>query len=117
MKLVLATALLAALSIPAIAGCVGSGSFSTCYDDSGNSYTVQRFGNMTTVQGFGASGSSWNQTSQTFGNQTYTNGTAANGQNWNETQLRYGNGNSSVYGTNSQGQPYTYFCTRLTGCN
>jgi hypothetical protein len=101
----------------AFAACVGTGTFSTCTDDSGNSYSVQRFGNMTNVQGMGANGQTWNQSSQTVGNQTFTNGTAANGNSWNENQLHLGNGNSSISGTNSSGQPYNYFCTRATGCN
>jgi hypothetical protein len=41
------------------AGCIGSGSFQTCNDDSGNSYTINRYGNSTTMNGYnGAEGPS-----------------------------------------------------------
>jgi hypothetical protein len=44
------------------AGCIGSGSFQTCNDDSGNSYTINRYGNSTTMNGYNAqTGSSWSQ--------------------------------------------------------
>jgi hypothetical protein len=38
----------------ASAGCIGSGSFQTCNDNSGNSYTINRFGNSTTMNGYNA---------------------------------------------------------------
>jgi len=44
------------------AECIGSGSFQTCNDDSGNSYTINRYGNSTTMNGYNAqTGSSWSQ--------------------------------------------------------
>lgn len=116
LKFACVLALVAASALPAAAACVGSEAFSTCTDESGNTYSVSRFGNMTQVQGTGANGQSWNQTSQTLGNQTFTNGTAANGNAWNEQQTQLGGGNRFVSGTNAQGQPYTYNCT-LQGCN
>lgn len=98
------------------AQCIGSDTFASCSDMNGNTYTVSRMGNMTTVNGNAANGGSWSQTSQTIGNSTYTNGTAANGQSWSETQTNMGNGNRIISGTNSQGGSYSHYCNQF-GCN
>ena len=46
------------------AGCIGLGSLQTCNDDFGNSYTINRYGNSTTMNGDNAqTGSSWSQNS------------------------------------------------------
>lgn len=103
-------------SISVSAQCIGTDAMSTCYDNNGNSYTVNRMGNMTTVNGHNSqTGSSWSQTSQTIGNQTYTNGRAANGQAWNQTQTNFGNGTRTISGTDSNGQHYSTTCTSI-GC-
>src|SRR4051812_4196421 len=92
------------------AGCVGSGSFQTCNDASGNSYTVNRFGNTTTMNGHNAqTGSSWSQNSNTFGNTTTHSGTASNGNSWNSTETRTGN-TRSIHGTDSQGNSFSKTC-------
>lgn len=107
----LAATLLLAIPLTSGATCVGSGALQSCYDNSGNSYTVQRMGNMTTVQGYNAhTGNSWDQTSNTYGNMTQTYGTAADGNSWNSTTLR-SPGMSQTSGTNSQGEPFSYTCT------
>jgi hypothetical protein len=70
---------------PSAATCFGSGAFQTCNDNSGNSYTVQRYGNQTNMSGFNAqTGSTWSQHSMTLGNTTYHNG-ITNGNSWNMT--------------------------------
>lgn len=97
------------------AQCIGSDTFSTCTDNNGNSYTVNRMGNMTTVNGNFSNGSTWSQSSTAIGNFTYTNGTAANGKSWNETQINTGE-RRIVTGINSQGEPYSYSCNQY-GCN
>jgi len=75
-------AVLLLISGSASAGCIGSGSLKNCYDDDGNAYTVQKFGNSTYVNGSNSrTGSRWNQDSQRIGNSTYTNGRDADG-NW-----------------------------------
>ena len=82
----------------------------------GNSYTVNRFGNITMMSGFnGQTGSQWSQNSQTFGNSTFTNG-MTNGRPWSETQQNLGGGNVRVYGMNSAGRPYSLFCNPYSGC-
>jgi hypothetical protein len=112
-----AIALTAMVASPAGAACFGSSTFSTCNDDSGNHYTVQRFGNQTTVQGSNPyTGSTWSERSTTFGNMNMTNG-VTNGMPWHENQIDYGNGNRSITGTNSLGQPFSYHCTPYGGCN
>jgi hypothetical protein len=70
----------------ASAACYGSKNFSTCQDNSGNNYTVQRYGNTTHMQGNNyQTGSSWSQDSNTFGNTTLHNGRDSNGNSWNTT--------------------------------
>lgn len=85
-KLVL-VALLATLSNSAYASCVGSSSVQTCYDaQSGNSYTVQRYGNTTSVYGSNAqTGSTWSQQSYDYGHTTQTYGTDSKGNSWSQT--------------------------------
>lgn len=98
------------------AACFGSSNFYSCNDASGNNYTVNRFGNMTTMQGSNPyTGGQWNWTSNRFGNMTVTNG-MTNGRSWNETQTNLGGGNTIVNGMNSHGQPYSYTCNPYTGC-
>lgn len=101
---------------PTRAACFGTPGYETCTDSYGNQYTVNRFGNMTTMQGYNANtGSQWSQQSNTFGNMTQTYG-QTNGSPWNERQTYYGNGFGSVSGMNSRGQPYSYNCTPYGGC-
>jgi len=104
-------------SAAAFANCIGTSTMQTCTDNNGNSYQVNRFGNMTTVNGYnGQTGSSWNETSNTYGNRTVINGTAANGASWNENITNFGNGTRMIDGTNSQGQSYSHYCNAY-GCN
>lgn len=120
MKTLLNIALLCiavAASGAAQANCFGGPNMQTCTDQSGNSYTVNRMGNTTTVNGYNAqAGTSWNETANTYGNTTQINGTAASGQQWNETIQNYGNGNRSMYGTDSRGNSFNKTCTAY-GCN
>lgn len=105
----------AALSFGAQAQCFGTGSFRTCMDASGNSYTIQQFGNTTMMQGYNANtGSSWNQNSLNLGNTTIHNGTASNGQMWNGTTTNLGT--MQIHqGIDSNGNPYSRTCGPL-GC-
>jgi hypothetical protein len=98
------------------AGCIGSDSFQTCNDSSGNNYTVNRFGNMTTMNGYNAqTGSTWSQNSNTIGNMTIHNGTSSNGGSWNLTDQSIGS-NRIITGTDSHGNSVNRFCTPY-GCN
>lgn len=100
---------------PSQAACYGSGSFRTCYDDSGNSYNVTRYGNTTQVDGYNsATGSNWSQTSRSIGNTTYTDGFAANGSSWNSTTRSTGSG-TYTYGTDANGNAFSTTCNRY-GC-
>jgi hypothetical protein len=104
------------LAPQAEAACFGSGAFQNCYDSSGNSYTVQRYGNTTNVYGSNPNtGSTWNESVRKFGNTTYYNGTT-NGRSWNMQQNNIG-GTTLYNGTNSSGQPFSYVCTQYGGCN
>lgn len=103
MKTMLALAALG-LMIPtaANAGCVGTGNLKTCYDKSGNSYTVNKIGNSTYVNGFSSqTGNTWSQQSYKSGTTTQTYGQDAKGRSWNQTNTR-----TSTYGTDADGNAY-----------
>lgn len=114
MRIAFAVLALAA-SLTAQAQCVGSGTFQTCMDSSGNTYNIQRFGNTSYMDGSNArTGTRWDQTSTTFGNTTYHDGTASNGQRWSGSTTNLG-GMQIHQGTDSRGQPYSRTCTQW-GC-
>ena len=116
MRSILTIAMVLAGISAADAYCVGTNALSTCYDDSGNSYTVNRFGNQTHMNGYNAqTGSTWSQDSTTLGNSTYHTG-QANGRPWNETETRYAGGIRSIYGTDSEGNSFNYQCAPYSGC-
>src|SRR4051812_32851707 len=97
------------------AACYGRGSFQTCYDTSGNNYSVNRYGNQTQMNGYNTNtGSQWSQTTNTMGNTTYYNG-QTNGQQWNMIQQNYG-GIQTYNGSNAAGQSFSYTCTQVGGC-
>lgn len=76
-----------AVAASAQATCVGSGVFSSCYDaQSGNSYTIQRHGNSTYMNGYNSNtGSNWSQTTNDFGSTSQTYGTDSRGNSWTQT--------------------------------
>jgi hypothetical protein len=112
-KLLACAGLFAALS--ANAACTGSGTFYTCTDASGNSYTVNKFGNSTAVNGYNAqTGSNWNQNTYRSGNTSSTYGTAADGSTWNSQTYRTPSG-STTYGTDSNGNSFSRTCNQF-GC-
>lgn len=106
----------AALTSTVSAACFGSGTLRTCYDNSGNSYTVNRLGNTTITNGYNSqTGSTWSQNSTTMGNTTFHSGQAANGNSWNATQNNFGKW-SNTYGTDSRGNSFSSTCGPL-GCS
>lgn len=117
MLLALAATLSLAVSAGASANCIGSGSFKTCYDtQTGNNYTVQKFGDQTYMQGNNPrTGSTWNQNSNTIGNTTFHNGQSADGNSWSGTSNRIG-GTTFNQGIDSRGNPYSSTCNQY-GCN
>lgn len=101
-KLLLVAVALLSFAVPASAGCFGTGSFRTCTDNSGNTYTTTRVGNQSFTTGSNArTGSTWSQNSMSIGNNTYVNGRAANGNSWNATITPYG-----TFGTSSDGDSF-----------
>ena len=99
----------------ASAECIGSGSLKTCYDDSGNTYTVQKFGNSTYVDGQNArTGSTWSQHSQKLGNSTYTTGRDTDGNSWDSTATKMGS-STVINGTDSEGDSFSVICNEY-GC-
>ena len=116
MKLLVMLALIALTSTPALADCIGTGNFKTCYDDSGNTYSVSKYGNTTNVNGYNSStGSSWSQQSNKVGNTTFTTGTSADGNNWDSTTQKIGSG-SITYGTDSNGDSFNSYCDAYGNC-
>ncbi|WP_368169717.1 hypothetical protein [Aeromonas sp. R4-3] len=114
MRLITITTLMV-LSGAVSADCIGSGNFRTCTDNTGNTYTVQKFGNSTYVNGQNPNtGSSWNQQSQRLGNSTYTTGQDADGNSWNSTATRVGN-STIINGTDSDGNAFSQTCNEY-GC-
>lgn len=104
-------ALILTFCIPASATCIGTSSFSTCSDTSGNRYNVQRFGNTTSMQGYNSNtGSSWSQRSTQIGNTTFNSGFSADGGAWNTTRQDFGNGNYTISGSDSQGNSVYKSC-------
>ena len=97
------------------AACVGTGALQTCNDASGNSYMVNRMGNMTMMNGSNAqTGSQWSETTNTMGPMTTYNG-QTNGRAWNMTEQNYG-ATRTYNGTNADGEPFSYTCTQYGGC-
>lgn len=78
---------LSLVATEAAATCVGTDSYQTCYDSqSGNNYTVQRYGNTTTMYGSNSrTGSRWSQDSYSFGNSTTHYGRDSEGNSWSQT--------------------------------
>jgi len=121
MKPLIATAALAAcLALPTyvLAWCYGSEAYQSCYDtNTGNSYTVQRYGDQTFMQGRNSrTGSTWNQNGQTYGNTTFHNGHSSDGNYWNEAQHQLGGGWRLYTGTDSSGQSFSRTCDSYGNC-
>jgi hypothetical protein len=111
-KLALALSSIVAPLTTASAMCFGTPGFETCNDSYGNSYTVNRMGPMTTMNGYNPyTGSNWSQTSQTLGNMTITNG-ITNGNPWNMNQQHFG-GVSTYSGMNAAGAAFLLFMQSL----
>ena len=98
------------------ANCVGTETFKTCNDpQSGNSYTISKFGNTTHMNGYNnQTGSTWSQQSSTFGNSTYHQGYSSDGNHWSVTESRYGN-SSYISGYDSRGNTVSKSCYILNG--
>ncbi len=95
------TAFLALGATSVQANCYGTSNFYSCNDSNGNSYSVQKYGNSTYMQGYNSStGSNWNQNSHTYGNTTQIYGNT-NGRGWSETITP-----NAVYGTDSHGRSF-----------
>ena len=102
-KLLLVLGMVSTIGV-ANAACYGSSNYYSCYDsNSGNSYSISKYGNTTNVYGSNArTGSNWSSSSRTYGNNTYTYGNS-NGRSWNKTDTPYGS-----YGTDSNGKYFNY---------
>ena len=103
----LLTAGLLSVTIPTIAsaGCVGTYSFSSCYDNSGNSYSVSRSGGSTFMTGYNYNtGSNWSQSSTSIGNTTFTRGISSRGNSWSMTQT-----GNSIFGIDSYGNSFSSY--------
>jgi hypothetical protein len=105
-----------ALSMSANANCIESGSFQTCSDSNGNSYTVNRIGNTTYMDGSNSrTGGTWSQSSTTVGNTTFHDGRAANGHSWSGSSTNIG-GTTFYNGRDSRGRSFSGTCNQF-GCD
>lgn len=117
-KIILVTSmLLLSISIYAADNCLGTENMYTCTNyQTGNSYSVNKFGGNTQVTGHNnQTGANWSQNTQTIGNQSYTTGRDKDGNTWrhNTNQI----GNTQYYnGNDSQGNNYNGSCNPYTGC-
>lgn len=99
----------------ASAQCVGTDSFYTCSDSSGNTYSVSKYGDTTSVTGSNPNGSSWSQNTQSFGGSSYTNGTAADGSAWSSNTTNFASGTMTT-GTDSRGNSFSSYCDNFGNC-
>ena len=100
---------------PAVADCYGSDAYKTCTDSSGNTYNVQKIGDMTTVQGYNPeTGNSWNQTTTKIGNLSHTRGQDADGNSWTQNTQKIGD-TTIQSGYDSDGNYYQQSCNQY-GC-
>ncbi|WGY45219.1 hypothetical protein [Vibrio sp. ABG19] len=106
-----------ALQAPAWADCYGPESFQTCFDDAGNSFTVQKYGNNTYVEGTDSDGRTWNEDSYTSGSMTQTYGVDKNGGAWVGTTITSPNGSSTTTGTDAYGEVFSWACDSSANCN
>ena len=68
----------------ASAACYGTDTFENCDNSSGNSYTINRFGDTTMMIGGSVqTGNSWSQDLATLGDTTFHNDHTNNGNSWN----------------------------------
>lgn len=101
------------VSSAAQAACYGSPGYRTCTDNSGNSYSVQRFGGSTYMRGSNPStGSNWSQQSHTFGNTTTVHGSDSSGRSWNNT-IQTSPGMVRQYGRDASGRSFNRTCTAV----
>jgi len=84
------------------AACYGTDTFQNCDDNSGNSYTINRFGDTTMMTGGNAqTGSSGSQNSTTLGDNTFHNDRASTSNLWNSTPQRLGDSRHDKQGSSS----------------
>lgn len=106
-KFIISILILVISTTSGFAQCYGTDTYSTCYDyNSGNSYSINRFGDSTYMNGWNSNtGSTWSQNSRTFGDTTYMNGYSSDGGYWSSTITPYG-----IFGYDSDGNYFnSYF--------
>ena len=100
----------------ASAACYGTDTFQNCDDNSGNSYTINRFGDTTMMTGGNAqTGSSGSQNSTTLGDTTFHNDRASSGNSWNATDQRLED-SRHIFTRDRQGNSSSRICGLLGRC-
>ena len=105
-KFIISILILVISTTSGFAQCYGTDTYSTCYDyNSGNSYSINRFGDSTYMNGWNSNtGSTWSQNSRTFGDTTYMNGYSSDGGYWSSTITPYG-----IFGYDSDGNYFNSY--------
>ncbi len=86
----------------ASAACYGTDTFENCDNSSGNSYTINRFGDTTMMIGGSVqTGNSWSQDLETLGDTTFHNDHTNNGNSWNSADQRLGDSRHDGQGSSS----------------
>ena len=86
----------------ASAACYGTDTFENCDNSSGNSYTINRFGDTTMMIGGSVqTGNSWSQDLATLGDTTFHNDHTNNGNSWDSADQRLENSRHDRQGSSS----------------
>lgn len=107
---------LSLMPLPLTAGCFGTQALQTCTDALGNTYTVQRFGGTTYIEGRDADGLTWRQQSVTRGNDILHSGEISDGTHWTATERNLGAGYTRIEGIDTDGSTFLRVCNWLGEC-
>ena len=100
----------------ASAACYGTDTFENCDNSSGNSYTINRFGDTTIMTEDNAqTGSSRSQNSTTLGDTTFHNDRASSDNSWNATDQRLED-SRHIFSRDRQGNSSSRICGLLDRC-
>jgi len=97
--------------------CVGSERQQSCFDSSGNAYSVSKLsGDVIKIEGYNSrTGSTWNSVTMKIGNTTYLTG-SKDGKHWTQVISDLG-GMTYRIGRDSNGNTFSQLCYAIFGCD